>query len=190
MHIAKVCEEKSKFSEAEAEYFNVPEFRLIYCDIPKAASTTWKYILSESTKASKNLTQFPYFPHDTEELQKRGVIKTSEVTKEIKNFTKFVAVRHPVARVLSAYSDFFAKDLRPTSHHTLHGSYRLKIRRDLRKSLGHNVLNINEAVKIEDFVHYVVKERQNENRMNRHWETQSSLCDPCHNRYVRAILSR
>eukprot|EP00058_Branchiostoma_floridae_P005589 XP_002591077.1 hypothetical protein BRAFLDRAFT_69367 [Branchiostoma floridae] len=86
--------------------YNDP-YRLVYCDVAKAGSTTMKKILARvdpnydyirenglhDQDAFKDLSQFP--------------AGSPALTSRLTNYTKFMIVREPLERLLSAYQDKF-----------------------------------------------------------------------------------
>ena len=106
-HIKKVCEKYQDFQKKGTQNFLfVPEKNVVYCYIPKNGCSTWKSILTLSTKAGRNRTQ-DFDQHLVAELRKSGVIPGYNVhraanTKENPP-TSFVIFRHPMTRFLSAH---------------------------------------------------------------------------------------
>ena len=85
--------------------------KLIYCVIPKVGTTTWKRVIAKSREIQPRINRWI--------LWKRLSNYTEEKRNErLKTYFKFVFVREPLQRLLSAYKNNFlqipsyTKDLR------------------------------------------------------------------------------
>ena len=87
------------------------KFQVIYCLIPKAASTSWKRVLIRS---STNQTLRKRDLYQLTLLRKYGLVSLAafskeEIQKRLKTYFKFLVVRHPFIRLLSAYWSKFGR---------------------------------------------------------------------------------
>lgn len=157
----------------------VPE-RLLYCPVFKAASTTWlvNYLsLANSTSNPKsgNLHKkitdlFP--PPGTNKLRKRIFDES----------TKFIVVRHPFERFVSAYRDKLAGFSR-NPHYLETRKYIIKNYRKNRKSKS-EIPTFREAV---DFVLAELDKRESNGKekilIDGHFTPYSERCLPCAMKY-------
>ena len=74
--------------------------KLIYCVIPKVGTTTWKRVIAKSREIQPRINRWI--------LWKRLSNYTEEERNErLKKYFKFVFVREPLQRLLSAYKNKF-----------------------------------------------------------------------------------
>ncbi|XP_042877375.1 carbohydrate sulfotransferase 11-like [Penaeus japonicus] len=88
------------------------QHRAIYCYIPKVSCTTWKRVWAALTghlKTSKNYEIPNVLPHYlTKRMSLLGQkLSRKELQHKIQTYTKFLAVRHPLERLLSAFRNKF-----------------------------------------------------------------------------------
>ena len=79
------------------------ENKIIYCTIPKVSSTTWKRVLGVVHGLDKNIERI----HRSELWRWLYQYTEEERLKRIKTYFKFLFVREPLHRLLSAYKDKF-----------------------------------------------------------------------------------
>lgn len=153
------------------------EHKLIYCVIPKVACTTWKGLLANKTSTGYNdhglmkHWRYPKLVFSAGYLHRAGLdyIRnnyTSLWKSTYVHYKKFIIVRDPLQRVLSAYYD------------KLRDSTPLKALVRLMKTYFNNTGD----VPLTDFIHYLVTPGYFKQR-DIHWQTYESLCYPCHIRY-------
>lgn len=88
---------------------------VIYCSIPKVASTTWKTILVRSLDARSAADQMPEHAVENDRflrsvgLRFLSTFSRKEAEKRVETYFKFVVVRHPFDRIVSAYRDKIAR---------------------------------------------------------------------------------
>ena len=158
--------------------------RAIYTPIPKAACSSWKWLLL-ALLAGYNISQPEILGpsvHSVEVQEKHGLrhlakYNPNERRERLQNYTKILAVRHPLARVLSAY---YGK-LKYYLHQR--GGYRCgfcrKLGADIVLSHGgtiHNGLEIN--VTLNDFLGRLT-EPDKIGYANTHWKEISDIALPC-----------
>jgi hypothetical protein len=86
--------------------------KLIYCDLPKTGSTTFKYLIAMRNVPELNMESQGKHPHvhNLHFLREHGVRPMTRYTVAqaqylLENYHTFVVVRHPFARLLSAFGD-------------------------------------------------------------------------------------
>uniref|UniRef100_A0A8B9PBY8 Carbohydrate sulfotransferase n=1 Tax=Apteryx owenii TaxID=8824 RepID=A0A8B9PBY8_APTOW len=99
-------------------------------------------------------------------------MKPDEISYRLKNYYKFIFVRNPMERLLSAYRNKFGE----IKEYQL--KYGVEIVRRYRKSGGQSA---GDDVTFSEFLRYLLDEEAE--RMNEHWMPIYNLCQPCAVRY-------
>ena len=165
--------------------------KILFCAIGKNGCTTWKTLMANNTGIGPNLTSNfnpkSYIHHN---LDLFGIVQQRRLTKDlyerIENYTKFLVLRHPFDRLLSAYFDKAVNHIHPFLNRT-YGLYN-KIRDFALRNFPHNYSSEfekeNYLPSFKEFVNYVRR-----NQQNGHWLSQSSQCNICavHYDYIMRI---
>uniref|UniRef100_A0A8B9ZBG0 Carbohydrate sulfotransferase n=1 Tax=Buteo japonicus TaxID=224669 RepID=A0A8B9ZBG0_9AVES len=101
-----------------------------------------------------------------------GDMKPDEISYRLKNYYKFVFVRNPMERLLSAYRNKFG-EIKEYQQ-----KYGVEIVRRYRKNGGNSA---GDDVTFSEFLRYLLDEEAE--RMNEHWMPIYNLCQPCAVRY-------
>ncbi|KAM9310889.1 carbohydrate sulfotransferase 11 isoform 1-T1 [Gastrophryne carolinensis] len=156
---------------------------MIYCYVPKVACTNWKRVMMVLTGKGKysDPMEIPAnVAHVSSNLKTLNQYSIPEINHRLKNFMKFLFVREPFERLVSAYRNKFTQKYN-TSFHKRYGT---KIIRRQRKNATQEALLNGSDVKFEEFVAYLIDPHtQKEEPFNEHWQTVFSLCHPCHIHY-------
>ncbi|XP_062319597.1 carbohydrate sulfotransferase 11 [Osmerus eperlanus] len=152
---------------------------LLYCYVPKVACTNWKRILMVLTGAvsPRDPLAIPANEaHVSGNLRTLSEYSTSQINQRLSSYLKFVFVREPFERLVSAYRNKFTR-----SYNTaFHKRYGTKIVRRHRMDPQPEALERGNNVSFEEFVYYLVDPAtQREEPFNEHWERVHSLCHPC-----------
>ncbi|XP_026223078.1 carbohydrate sulfotransferase 11-like isoform X1 [Anabas testudineus] len=155
------------------------EHRLIYCYVPKVACTNWKRVLMVLTSDGR-YTDPLAIPaneaHVAGNLRTLSEFSVSEINKRLRSYLKFIFVREPFERLVSAYRNKFTRNYN-TAFHKRYGT---KIIRRHRPNPEPKALREGNDVSFQEFVQYLVDPRtQREEPFNEHWERVHSLCHPC-----------
>ena len=155
------------------------EHKVAYCYIPKISSSTWKMIMMTSTRSGRQLPR-PLGAHAVIAIKKRH-IRTTTDRNSIRNYTKFMIVRHPMDRFLSAYYD---KMFRKFGRNDAHYDWLTSIRKHVLKVTGGKSLSANGSnvpvVGLKDFTKFVVNGVGQPKYLNdKHWQKFAARCDPC-----------
>ncbi|XP_078343503.1 carbohydrate sulfotransferase 11-like [Oculina patagonica] len=136
------------------------ELKLIYGIIPKVATTTWKQVLRSAQGIQQRTGRWNLwkrFSNYTEE----------ERSKRLQTYFKFVFVREPLQRLLSAYKDKFIK--KPRASNDIRRVIVQAFRPQDFEPEGENFVSFSE------FIQYF----SNNISRNRHWRQYEKLSHPC-----------
>ncbi|XP_035237991.1 carbohydrate sulfotransferase 11-like [Anguilla anguilla] len=155
------------------------QHRLLYCYVPKVACTNWKRVLMVLTGGGRygDPLQIPaHEAHVPGRLRSLSEYSTAEINRRLRTYLKFVFVREPLERLVSAYRNKFTR-----SYNTaFHKRYGTKIVRRHRADPRPEALDRGDDVSFREFVYYLVDPRtQREEPFNEHWERVHALCHPC-----------
>ncbi|XP_077618121.1 carbohydrate sulfotransferase 11 [Crocuta crocuta] len=159
------------------------DHELIYCYVPKVACTNWKRLMMVLTGRGKysDPMEIPANEaHVAANLKTLNQYSIPEINHRLKSYMKFLFVREPFERLVSAYRNKFTQKYN-TSFHKRYGT---KIIRRQRKNATQEALRRGDDVRFEEFVAYLIDPHtQREEPFNEHWQTVHSLCHPCHIHY-------
>ncbi|XP_042230116.1 carbohydrate sulfotransferase 11-like isoform X2 [Homarus americanus] len=141
----------------------------IYCFVPKVASTTWKVVWAELTgRVSISKKQHETFSwlHSlfNNDIRKENRQK-SDLKHKVSSYTKFLVVRHPFERLLSAYRD---KILVPDNK-----SFQKGVLSFVKRHRSNATIN---DIQWSDFVTYLIEGGY---RLNIHWMPYPKLTYLC-----------
>ena len=139
--------------------------KIIYCTIPKVSSTTWTRVLGDLRGLDKNTKQI----HRKKLWRWLYQYTEKERSKQIKTCFKFLFVREPLHRLLSAYKDKFTRRDRICSKDAREQIVKAYRPQDYKPD--YNDINITFA----EFIQYF----SNDVPRNQHWRQYEKLCHPC-----------
>ncbi|XP_035537085.1 carbohydrate sulfotransferase 11 [Morone saxatilis] len=159
------------------------DHELIYCYVPKVACTNWKRVMMVLTGRGKysDPMEIPsneaHIPSNLKTLNQYSI---AEINHRLKNYLKFLFVREPFERLVSAYRNKFT--LKYNS--SFHKRFGTRIIRRYRKNATQDALLNGADVKFKEFAEYLVDPAtQRDGPLNEHWQTVYQLCHPCHIHY-------
>ncbi|XP_047245078.1 carbohydrate sulfotransferase 11 isoform X1 [Girardinichthys multiradiatus] len=159
------------------------DHELIYCYVPKVACTNWKRVMMVLTGRGKysDPMEIPsnqaHVPSNLKTLNQYSI---AEINHRLKNYFKFLFVREPFERLVSAYRNKFT--LKYNS--SFHKRFGTRIIRRYRKNATQDALINGADVKFKEFIDYLVDPAtQRDGPLNEHWQTVYQLCHPCHIHY-------
>ena len=144
------------------------EHKFLYCSVPKVACSNWKRVMmvldgeASDTNAIRRVNHLSF--------TFLGDLPPLAVKRKLSEYYKFMFVREPLVRLLSAYKDKFL--LNNTSFHK---SFGRKIVKHVRKNAAAN--SKGDDVSLKEFLQYVAESRVED--MNEHWMPFYELCQPC-----------
>lgn len=152
--------------------------KILYCYVPKVACTNWKriFLFLMGKVSSKDLDTFPSRKVHFKNLYKSiDNYTVAEVLKLTQKYTKFIFVRHPFERLLSAYRNKLEQHYDSSKYFQARfGKYIIK---KFRKNPTNVSLTKGDDVTFSEFVSYLLS--SNPNFYNEHWQKMTDLCHPC-----------
>jgi len=147
---------------------------IVWCKVPKAGSSTWTYNFLKLAGQTTNSTKIHKLLRD--------YYPKVEDRKALKEDFKFMVVRHPFERLLSAYRDKLEDlsrdmDAREGYYHNMYGKH---IVAQYRDKSDRNLTNVLEPT-WREFVEYIITTPAN--KFDEHWMPIWMLCSPCIVRY-------
>ncbi|MCJ8743582.1 hypothetical protein PDJAM_G00095600 [Pangasius djambal] len=144
--------------------------RFLYCYVPKVACSNWKRVLKVLSGALADVHVQVKMDHHAD-LLFLSDFSPEEIRHRLHHYFKFMFVREPMARLLSAYRNKFG-EIKAYQH-----KYGAEIIRRYRKGYAKNAKVAGDDVTFAEFVRYLLDEDLE--RMNEHWMPISNLCQPC-----------
>ena len=136
------------------------DLKLIYCVVPKVGTTTWKRVIAKSREIRPGINRWIMW-------RRLSNYTVEEMNEHLKTYFKFVFVREPLQRLLSAYKNKFIQIPRYTS----------ELRKEIVQALRPQDFKPNgkNFVKFQEFIQYL----SNNMSRNQHWRQYEKLCHPC-----------
>ena len=178
-HMNEYCAKYRKDSDEKdldlSNFIVSEKFRLVYCVVPKVACTVWKRILA-------NLEGFDITENVHDEIKGKLKLLSNYATEDriniLKTYKKFMFVREPFERLLSAYQNCFWGEFK--RNHGGWKRYRKEIRKVLAKRGGFDIDVTADNTTFEQFATYLVLRWREGGLFQVHWREQYKLCHPCH----------
>uniref|UniRef100_A0A3B3BR23 Carbohydrate sulfotransferase n=1 Tax=Oryzias melastigma TaxID=30732 RepID=A0A3B3BR23_ORYME len=182
MLIRKMCNENKKLGVKITEdgidknLIVDDAHRIIYCFIPKVACTNWKrimFILRHGKPYPDPITIDQSLVHGHNKFK---------VLENLKNYTKFLFVRDPFVRLISAYRDKF--QYKPMNEYFYQNFGKVMLKRYANQSDPPKTMKEAYALKkLPSFRHFIqyLLDPQTEKKepFDIHWRQMHRLCHPC-----------
>ena len=151
------------------------------CFVAKVACSTWKYIMINATGRVNDVPRGRIAIHSRPYMRTVGLHVLSDYTPEeiehrLKNYYKFMLVRHPFDRLSSAYREKFGSE-----NHYYHKALGKGIIKKYRKNASKESLETGNDVTFREFVQFVLDGKPP--NYNDHWKRFYEVCDPCRVKY-------
>lgn len=168
----KFCESYQKKNKplARGNFHHVivsDKYKLLYCSIPKVACTQWKkifLILHDKTQGIQYNEHEKY--HEKWRFKYLSQYSEGAIKRRLRNYYKFLFVREPFERLLSAFEDKFVSNVWNWVETPYHTS---EILNRYRKEDP----NTNDDITLKKFIYYVLS--QGDEARNEHWQSYGSL---------------
>ncbi|XP_038077133.1 carbohydrate sulfotransferase 11-like [Patiria miniata] len=168
--------------EALTHYIVDDTHRLLYCNIPKVASTSWlriflalKGVLANAYDGDQQFVQ----KDAASSLRLLSSYGRHEMETILRTYTKFVFVRNPFTRILSAFRNKLDPKLSHEGHRLWSGWIK-RIKTHIRNGSS-SATELTYDLTFPDFVRFVTDRRS---MSNRHWTSMVHRCRPCHINYT------
>ncbi|XP_070849912.1 carbohydrate sulfotransferase 12-like [Chaetodon trifascialis] len=159
---------------------------IIYCYIPKVACTNWKRVMLflKQNKSYDELLAIPgHSIHASKNLTLLSRLPKAEIKTKLKHYTKFMFVRDPFVRLISAYRDKF---LHPNKYYKIFVQRVLSLYGDKRRSYHaagkgkRKVVASRTIPSFYNFIQYLLDPQTERNHpYDPHWRQMYRLCYPC-----------
>lgn len=146
------------------------QYKFLYCYVPKVACSNWKRVLKVLSGALENVNVNIKMNHMSD-LQFLSSFKPEDIRYRLKHYFKFMFVREPMERLLSAYRNKFGEI------QSYQRKYGVEIIKRYRKGSAKDSSIAGDDVTFAEFVRYLLDE--DVERMNEHWMPVYNLCQPC-----------
>uniref|UniRef100_A0A2K5XEQ1 Carbohydrate sulfotransferase n=1 Tax=Mandrillus leucophaeus TaxID=9568 RepID=A0A2K5XEQ1_MANLE len=143
-------------------------YRFLYCYVPKVACSNWKRVLKVLAGVLDSVDVRLKMDHRSD-LVFLADLRPEEIRYRLQHYFKFLFVRDPLERLLSAYRNKFG-EIREYQQR-----YGAEIVRRYRAGAGPSPAG--DDVTFPEFLRYLVDE--DPERMNEHWMPVYHLCQPC-----------
>ncbi|XP_066284370.1 carbohydrate sulfotransferase 11-like [Branchiostoma lanceolatum] len=155
--------------------------KILYCFVPKVACTNWKRIMIKlrHPEIEKPQDISPQDAHVTYFLPSLKLYSQEEIQYRLDNYFKFMFVRDPLERLLSAYINKFTMPYN-LKFHRLYGT---KIISRFRENPSKDSLQKGDDVTFTEFVQYLLDPMAHGPQLNEHWDHYANLCHPCRIHY-------
>ncbi|XP_071507041.1 carbohydrate sulfotransferase 11-like [Diadema antillarum] len=197
--LRRKCERLMKTSDHNDPAANPPrelivdeKYRLIYCNVPKVGCTNWKAVFLKLAGINDlHLRAINRLPTNTRgKIYLNYLHKYTNVSHRrfmLQNFTKFLFVRHPFSRILSAFRNKLAPNISIPFTLNRHqdvdwiSTYGLYIINKYRGTEAGNRIEANWRteydLKFSEFVQYLTD--NDDAIVNPHWMPIDTMCRPC-----------
>ena len=146
------------------------EHGILYCYVPKVACSNWKRVMAVLDHKAKNVDEIKFVDHDGVKRLRR--YSDDEIQYRLDNYFKFMFVREPLQRLVSAYKDKLTGNNRYYTAVTVN-----PIIKRFRALTGKgNEVHRPGATLEEFFMHLDSKPTR---AMDEHWMPMNELCKPC-----------
>lgn len=157
------------------------EHRLLYCYVPKVACTNWKRLLMVLMGKANTTNPLAIVADDSHRLnvfRRLDNYTGEEIRYRLDHFMKFMFIRHPFERLVSAFRNKFGQN--SSSADYFRSRYGRQIIKQYRTNASEESLSRGHDVTFREFVQYIIDPRTVARaNFNEHWRPMVDLCLPC-----------
>ncbi|XP_029930731.1 carbohydrate sulfotransferase 12-like [Myripristis murdjan] len=156
---------------------------IIYCYIPKVACTNWKRVLfvlkqtepyQDPMNISGDVVQHP------NTFKFLNSFPLPEMKARLEHYTKFLFVRDPFVRLISAYRDKFQKNNKYHYHKYACDMLRKYSNQSNPPKSADKAFALDIRPSFYNFIQYLLDPRTEKHRpFDEHWRQMHRLCHPC-----------
>ncbi|XP_071966029.1 carbohydrate sulfotransferase 11-like [Antedon mediterranea] len=162
----------------EKHMFVNHNIRGIYCFIPKVACSNWKRVMMVLNGYPKEIEDITGpEAHELNGLPLLSSLSNAKKAHVLANYTKFMIVREPFLRILSAFKNKFEMNFDRRTN-TIFQRFAKKIMRKYRQKASRSDLSTGRGLKFNEFVSYLTDPAQI-TKFEAHWQEMYKLCSPC-----------
>ncbi|XP_038146078.1 carbohydrate sulfotransferase 12-like [Cyprinodon tularosa] len=192
-YIRRMCDIEKKALSAQKprikniyDHFIVEERqKIIYCFIPKVACSNWKrvmFVLKKGKPYDDPASIDPINVHRISKLQYLTQFNSTERKNRLMNYTKFMFVRDPFVRLISAYRSKFLYNQKNEYFYRKYGRIMMKLYGNQQNPP--QTMKEAEALGLlptfKNFVQYLVDpQTEKKEPFEPHWRQMHRLCHPC-----------
>uniref|UniRef100_A0A1A8GQT7 Carbohydrate sulfotransferase n=1 Tax=Nothobranchius korthausae TaxID=1143690 RepID=A0A1A8GQT7_9TELE len=148
--------------------------KLLYCSVPKSGCSNWKRTLMVLSGQASNAENIHHdMVHYGGHIKTLNMFNQKEIMHRLETYTKFMFVREPLERIVSAYRDKFEN---PNEYY--HNLFGKPIISKYRVMPSEEALKTGNGVTFEEFIRYLLDVHRPVG-MDIHWEQANQLCHPC-----------
>ena len=155
--------------------------RVLYCFIPKVGCTSFKSMMVANIGIQVSRAWFNVKYLNSIGLKQLSQYSAEDISMRIKNYFKFMVVRHPFDRLVSAYQQKFG------GHRNSH-NFSPKYKNVIKDHFG-DITKVdsqgNVLLSWPQFLELVATEP--ERFYNEHWAKYEHLCNPCMTNYSHVV---
>ncbi|XP_045127629.1 carbohydrate sulfotransferase 11-like isoform X2 [Portunus trituberculatus] len=149
--------------------------KVIYCFIPKVACTSWKRVWFMMTGLLKPEDEVNFVSRYLVHSKLPLLANAKDKKEKLRTYKKFMLVRHPAHRVLSAYRDKL-ESLDKDSSYDFHKIIGKKIEMKYRGTTAGKGKNVT----FPEFIRFISEPGGGTaEQRNEHWLPMHTLCSPC-----------
>lgn len=156
------------------EFLVSRQHHLIWCNVFKAASSSWMYNFNILAGYSPAFLRKTNVVSLSLARRKYPRVTAAELLRAQNDSTTFLIVRHPFERLLSAYRDKFMYAV-PHSYHDKLGNQIIKKYRPAKPKLWIQT----KWPSFGEFVAFLLDERRRNATLDMHWTPTVQFCTPC-----------
>ncbi|XP_035252203.1 carbohydrate sulfotransferase 8-like [Anguilla anguilla] len=150
------------------------EYKLLYCEVPKAGCSNWKRVLMVLGGVASSTREIKHDAvHYGNHLKRLDGFDHRGIAQRLESYTKVLFVREPFQRLVSAFRDKFENP--NTYYHPVFGK---PIISKYRANASQAALRTGAGVTFKEFMQYLLDVHRPVG-MDIHWEHVNQLCSPC-----------
>ncbi|KAJ8944955.1 hypothetical protein NQ318_013103 [Aromia moschata] len=159
------------------EFLVDTKHHLVWCNVFKAASTSWMYNFNILAGYSPRFLKKSKLVPMTLARQRYPRPSLQALRRAFNTSISFLIARHPLERLLSAYRDKLQYALPHTHHRKLGNEIIVKYRYKMKSQNAG--LSTQRWPTFPEFVEYLVDSVRNGERLDMHWTPIAEFCTPC-----------